>query len=1041
MKFYTGIVENRIDPLNLGRCQVRVVGLHTHDKTQLPTEDLPWAFPMQSITSASMNGIGYTPIGPVEGTSVIIVFADEDLQQPIMMGTIGGISSSPGIIDDNNAAPTTSSKTTDIRLRTIVGPVTGNRLTFVDNVFGSKNLTGNLKPNMKVLGYDIPKETFIVSINNGTQITISNSVTSYGENIISFDEAPTNLNAVTKSAEQGFLVDSSGQPVLSGSGDPITTGSSSGASNNTIPTVPPEKSTRDPKISSDGIKALIAACDKVGLTTKEQKCALLGIAGGESRWIPQLESFNYTPNRMKQIYSFATEDDISRYSNASKKGLTRQEFFSWAYGPTKRGKGFLGNQTDADGGKYFGRGFIQLTGKANYERYQKLANATGLNIDIVNNPDSLDSDINVSALVAALYIKDRVKGVNPNAHPDFFLAAKKAVGVNSPDIAAIKENYYEYFYGKPGTGGQEKDAAAPIPEPPKDNDFTTPKPSQQSVDSGSSTLGFRDPNNKYPLKSYLGEADTNRLARGVIEGTVVTKKDSTRVIGVPKALLQGDWDQPKAPYGAKYPFNKVFESESGHIQEWDDTPGQERTHTFHRAGTYTEVDPNGTQVNYIVGDNFILMERNGCVHVSGECNITVDGNTNIYARSDANIQVDQNATVEVGNNLHIGVATDTTLAVGGDMKIKVLGNLDIAAGNITNRSMGFINNQAVGDINIKSDNYNQQAAGNSNIKANALNQESAGEMNIKSGGAMNVDYSQGNFGNGAGAAGDAVDVEEFELVPPPLGEPLLPIVPFLVPPERQFEERTTAETPDDFETPEGRAVSAEQARTEGVVGAPDPVAEEEAPAASGGAGDRIPVDCKIIYNTNNFTNDYRLSRNFTLGMLIDGGVNGRHKLVDQLLRDSKDSAERIFTRQEIVCNLAHVAQNILEPMLQILPGGIGGYKTQWRINSGYRLKGVVPNESSISDHCKGRAVDIGLMIPDKYNKTYQLIQQAEKVIAYDQLMLEYRFPDSVWIHASFNSTSGRKMAFTMVNDKTYKRNSSGVPQGYVLVENIPPKRA
>ncbi len=44
----------------------------------------------------------------------------------------------------------------------------------------------------------------------------------------------------------------------------------------------------------------------------------------------------------------------------------------------------------------------------------------------------------MSALVAALYIKDRVKGVESTRHPDFFLAAKKAVGVNTPDIAAIK---------------------------------------------------------------------------------------------------------------------------------------------------------------------------------------------------------------------------------------------------------------------------------------------------------------------------------------------------------------------------------------------------------------------------------------------------------------------------------------------------------------------------------------------------------------------------------------------------------------------------
>jgi predicted chitinase len=1037
MNFYTGIVENRIDPLNLGRCQVRIVGLHTHDKTQLSTEDLPWAYPLQPVTSAAMNGIGYTPVGPVEGTSVIIVFADEDLQQPIMMGTIGGISSPPGIIDDgtNNTPPQAASKTSDIRLRTIVGPVTGNRLTFVDPAFGSRNLTSVLKPNMKVLGFDIPRDTFIVSINNGTQITINNPVTRYGENILSFDDAPTNLNALTQSAEQSFLVDGSGQPVLSGSGIPITTGSAAGGANTTIPTVPPAKSTRDPKISSEGIKALIAACDKVGLTTREQKCALLGIAGGESRWIPQLESFNYSPSRLKQIYSFATPEDVERYSEAVKKGISREEFFSWAYGPTKRGKGFLGNQTDADGGKYFGRGFIQLTGKANYERYQRLANNMGLNLDIVNNPNSLDDDINVSALVAALYIKDRVKAANPNAHPDYFLAAKKAVGINSPDIAAIKQNYYEYFYGKQAAGGEEKDAAAPAPQPPKDQNFTTPRPSEQSASSASSSLGFRDPNNKYPLKSYLGEADTNRLARGVIEGTVVNKKDSTRATGIPRSLGLGTWDQPAAPFGAQYPYNKVFESESGHIQEWDDTPGQERIHTYHRAGTYTEVDPNGTQVNYIVGDNFILMERNGCVHVSGECNITVDGNTNIYARSDANIQVEQNAKVQVGNNLEIGVATDTTLAVGGNMKIKVVGDLDIAAANITSRSKGFINTQAEGDYNVKSDNYNQQALGTSNIKSNALNQESAGSMNIKSGGTMNVDYSQGNFGNGAGSAGDALDIEEFELPAPELGKPLSPVVPFLVPPERQFEERTVVETPEDFDTPEGRAVSAEQTRKEGIVGAPPPVASEESPPPVGGATSKVPVDCKIIYNTNLFTDDYRLSQNFTLGMLIDGGVNGKHKLIDQVLKESRDSAERTFTKQEIVCNLAQVAQNILEPMLAILPGGISGYKTQWRINSGYRLKGVVPNESATSDHCKGRAVDIGLLVPDKYNKTYQLIQQAEKIISYDQLILEYRFPQSVWIHASFKPASGRKMAFTMVNDRTYPS------KGYALVEPIPPKRA
>jgi len=89
---FVGVVEDRKDPLFLGRCRVRVVGLHNEHKNELPTENLPWATPMSPITSAAMNGIGQAPIGPVEGTWVIVFFKDgNEYQQPIMMGTMGGI--------------------------------------------------------------------------------------------------------------------------------------------------------------------------------------------------------------------------------------------------------------------------------------------------------------------------------------------------------------------------------------------------------------------------------------------------------------------------------------------------------------------------------------------------------------------------------------------------------------------------------------------------------------------------------------------------------------------------------------------------------------------------------------------------------------------------------------------------------------------------------------------------------------------------------------------------------------------------------------
>ena len=184
--------------------------------------------------------------------------------------------------------------------------------------------------------------------------------------------------------------------------------------------------------------------------------------------------------------------------------------------------------------------------------------------------------------------------------------------------------------------------------------------------------------------------------------------------------------------------------------------------------------------------------------------------------------------------------------------------------------------------------------------------------------------------------------------------------------------------------------------------------------------------------------DYRLSKNFTLGMLIP---NSDHKLVDQMLKETKDGPEVLFTAQDIVANLALTAQNLLEPALEVLPGGIGGYKTQWKINSGYRLRGVVGKESPTSDHCKGRAVDIGIVLPNRVQKTYEFVQALEKMLPYDQIILEYRYPESIWIHMAYKAGGKRKMAFTMVNDKTYKRDAKGIPSGFVLLDNIPPKSA
>lgn len=94
--WWYGVVEDRKDPLYLGRVKVRCIGFHTDDKELIPTDDLPWAQVIQPITSAAISGIGSTPTGPVEGTHVFGFFRDGRMgQEPVVIGTTGGI---PGTI-------------------------------------------------------------------------------------------------------------------------------------------------------------------------------------------------------------------------------------------------------------------------------------------------------------------------------------------------------------------------------------------------------------------------------------------------------------------------------------------------------------------------------------------------------------------------------------------------------------------------------------------------------------------------------------------------------------------------------------------------------------------------------------------------------------------------------------------------------------------------------------------------------------------------------------------------------------------------------
>ena len=91
-KMWSGVVEDRNDPLFLNRVRVRIYGIHTHEKQMIATPDLPWSSVMMPTTSPSMSGLGTTTHGLLEGSTVIGFYRDgANMQDAVVIGSFIGI--------------------------------------------------------------------------------------------------------------------------------------------------------------------------------------------------------------------------------------------------------------------------------------------------------------------------------------------------------------------------------------------------------------------------------------------------------------------------------------------------------------------------------------------------------------------------------------------------------------------------------------------------------------------------------------------------------------------------------------------------------------------------------------------------------------------------------------------------------------------------------------------------------------------------------------------------------------------------------------
>jgi len=550
-QWFVGVVEDRMDPKRLGRLRVRCLGHHTEDKVKLPTSDLPWAHPMNPITSATVSGIGQTPLGAVEGTWVVGFFTDgPTAQQPVVMGTLPGVpkntpTGEKGFEDPNAAYPREAGQS-DV-----------NRLAINETV-------------------EVPDTE---AVGGGNQVLEMNGGDPNDENSIKLRNHPD--ETVRKAQFQADLQDHLSK----------VKGFKSGSN------------------ASDMLKA---ATDFKNTYAKKFKLPANILQSKE----------NILTGAVNHIDSIVTKT--------------------------------IGAVNGTDTGTLL--------------KDSILVNSLGKLYTPGNLKDILPSNLSVDAIKNGLQnIKSfNIKDLSTSSLDNFASLATNKIPGNliKGDVFAGALKYFK----------------SPL----------------KKVSLNPHLTSVLD---KANLTQNIGVAQIDGVA-GDILGTSGLNTSLTNlgsIAGDLDSLSGGAWSEPPSPYAAEYPYNHVYESESGHVKEFDDTAGAERIHERHTSGTGYEIGPAGTKVTKVVKDNYEIISNDDFLHVKGTRRQTVDEGVRIRCNAKAGFGNSYSIEVGAGSNCNIEVnggnvnVSAKGFGIGGNINLNATGNINMNAG-------GSINKKAIGAI-------------------------------------------------------------------------------------------------------------------------------------------------------------------------------------------------------------------------------------------------------------------------------------------------------------------------------------------------------
>ena len=638
-----GVVEDRHDPDKMGRVKIRWLGYHTNEQQQIGTDDLPWSQVMQPVGGHTMSGVGESHPGVEEGTWVIGFARDPDsLQDWIVMGTLPGMNTQPSEqgkwgrsrgtnIDYGFFDPTSDFSNI---------PFQPDSTTFESGASGKTDT-----PIIDVLsdhasygpgGYD-PTKMY------GDEILFAADVASTGARASKMVFTAGSAKSLPNVTHTDALFEAYG-----------TTRRLVG---------PPARNDMSSFFSAVGdssYKENVWGGNVVSTGYYEGSDISYPVITDETSKKPYPRFRYCAKGSIKTTYGPSMYDRIEKlyedgiYGDKKFSDLKTADVIAIPEPDINRLA--IGGMGVASVSTSNSKITITTKGGTSYEPFAK------------------DDIITLSGLKGMDELNGRTftaKSVSGDAKKGY------TITIGSSDKTCT---------GGPGSNNVETYSANNKKNPMADTDTHTYASDFTFGDHIANTgvvildphysIGYRATSREKWINMGIGQFVTG--GKDGFRGGVRTRETMTHY-----------WSEPTSAYAAQYPYNHVYESESGHIMEYDDTPGAERIHQRHRSGTYYEINDSGNKTTRVVGDQHNLTIGDDYIYVKGKTLWTGDNEMLIKCNDQMTIGSKWNIRLVSDHNLDIYAKGDLNLR-GHKINLDAGENsINMTAGNIEMKATGY----------------------------------------------------------------------------------------------------------------------------------------------------------------------------------------------------------------------------------------------------------------------------------------------------------------------------------------------------------------